>query len=94
MRNKEQEIFTILRLLKKTYPHSPFLRHIADATAEHGNLWGISDKEFATILKDYYKNLTVNTPPPDEEMDKIFKDGNNLSHILDDDNWEDEYGDD
>lgn len=94
MKNKEQEIFSTLKALKKAFPHSPILRHIADATAEHGNLWGISDKEFASLLKEYYEDLLINTPPPDEEIEEIFKDGSNLPHILDDNNWEDGYGDD
>lgn len=84
MKNTHQTtVFNILKTLKKNYPTLPLSRHIVDATSDYNNLWGLSDKELSYALEKYEKELSINQPPSEEEINTIIQEGMDLEHIFD-----------
>ena len=80
-------ILKVLEELKKSHPSYNIGKHISTALDGH-DLWGITDSDFFSALKDYQEELSLDVPHKEEDIDKIIKDGLNLSSVLDDD---DEY---
>ena len=83
-------IIQILKDLHHDFPNQNILRHVADATEEYGNIWGIENKEFLLALQKYKANMYI---PEDTEIEKIIEDGKKLGLKKKDDfevNLEDE----
>ena len=85
MTNYDQIIAT-LKQLKEEFPSYNMGRHLDTALSEYKDVWGITDKELLYALKKYKAQLTLDVPHPEEsEIDKIIKDGLNLTTILQED---------
>lgn len=84
------QIMQLLHELKVLFPTYNVGRHLATATADYGDVWGMTDKEFLFALQKYksqlemdgdYRRHSVDT---EEDIESILRDGENLSHILND----------
>jgi hypothetical protein len=75
-------IISILEELCKTYPSYGLGRHFSTAFSEYTDLWGVTDKELLFALEKYKAELQYDNPPhqtPEEELEKIIKDGLSLN---------------
>jgi hypothetical protein len=84
-----QAIHTLMDL-KKEHPHHTLGQHIATALGDYGDVWSVSDKEFAFALEKYKAELEFNTVS-DEEVDRIMKDAQNLDTLFQEEEEEDGY---
>lgn len=75
------EILTTLQELKKSYPSYSMGKHLSTAFDEYGDIWGLSDKEMLFALTKYKAQMEMDVPheTDEEELDKIIKEGMNLS---------------
>lgn len=75
-KNNYIECIDILKKLKKDYPAQMLAQHIYGATADYGDIWGMTDKEFVFALNKYVTELEFNL---DNETDiaKIIADASN-----------------
>lgn len=92
MRKKDnyRAILELLEELHRDHPSYEFGRHISMAFAEYGDMWGVSDKEALFALQKYKSELEYdgdNIASP-EYVDKILKDAEDLSNILDEEDEE------
>ena len=85
MNNYFKECIKTLNDLKKNYPSFSIARHISTATADYGDIWGMSDKELAHALKKYESELEVDDGYVVDELyvDKVLEEGKDLDRILD-----------
>jgi hypothetical protein len=79
--NHYREILQTLGRLCKAHPTYNIGRHISTAV-DKSELWGVSNKEFLTLLKEYEVSLDMDVNHDDEEIDAIIKDGMNLERTL------------
>jgi len=81
------KVIELLNTLKKEYPDYEISKHIATATVDYNDIWGLSDRELYDLLEKYQFELSCDSGKltPDSEIDKIIKDGLNLNTILDED---------
>ena len=59
MRNYYKESLTLLEKLHKTYPSFSIARNISTATADYGDIWGMTNKEFLFALQKYETELSL-----------------------------------
>lgn len=71
----------LLQELKRTYPTHTLGQHIAMSTSDYGDVWGITDKELLFALEKYKAELDFNIVP-DESVDKIVRDAQDLDKLL------------
>jgi hypothetical protein len=85
-------IITLLKELKKEYPHYNLGRHLSTAFADYGDLWGTSDKELLFALTKYQAEQEMDSINIAEStyVERIYNDGLDLEHILDDEETEEE----
>jgi hypothetical protein len=76
-----------LKTLKKGYPTYEISKHIATATSEYTDIWGLTDRQMYDLLEKYEFNLE-NDHAPMSDVDKIVKDGMNLDTIFEEDDDE------
>ena len=78
--NYYHEITKLLNDLQKEYPTFGIGRHISTATAEYGDLWGISDKEMFHALSKYRTELELDKSnvANDDFVNAIVEDGKKL----------------
>lgn len=77
------EVINILQELNKNFPTYNLGRHLATALDGYGDIWGITDKEFAFALSKYKTEIEMDVPHADEnELEKIIKEGMDLENIL------------
>lgn len=62
--------------LKKDYPNRTIGQHIATATADYGDVWGITDKEFLFALEKYTTELEYNLES-ETSIEKIIANSTN-----------------
>lgn len=74
----------ILTELRKSYPNQTLGQHIGMALSDYRDVSGITDKEFQFALEKYQLELDMNIAP-DIDVEKIYKEGLNLSTVLDED---------
>lgn len=80
--NYYREILQTLGRLCKAHPTYNIGRHISTAV-DKSELWGVSNKEFLTLLKEYEVSLDMDIDhADDEEIDAIIKDGMNLGRLF------------
>jgi hypothetical protein len=73
-------IIHTLQELQTKYPTYTMGMHIATALGDYRDFWGITDKEFLFALEKYKVQLELEAPlAAPEELDKIIKDGMDLS---------------
>lgn len=86
-------ILNVLRELKKQFPSYNLGRHLATALADYGDVWGTSDKEVLYALCKYQTEQEMDGINISESsyVEKIYNDGCNLEHILDDEDGEEEF---
>lgn len=91
--NYYNQAITVLQELHKSYPTYCIGRHISTALADYGDVWGLTDKEVLFALKKYQSELDLNVVP-EEDIDKVVREGMDLDNMtFDDENEEDDYGD-
>lgn len=83
------QILNILSELHRSYPTYNIGRHLSTALEDYGDLWAVSDKEILYALEKYQAELDMNVVP-EEDVEKILKDGYDLDNILKEE--EDDYG--
>jgi hypothetical protein len=84
------QIIKLLYDLKKEYPNYLMGQHISTALGEYGDLWNVTDKEFAFALEKYKTEMEFNIVS-DQEVDKIVKDGQNLDKLFQEEEEQDDY---
>lgn len=79
--NNYNQILNIFQKLHNLYPSYNIGRHIATSLEGYPDIWGLSDKEILYALKKYKAQLELDVPreTDDRELQKIIKDGMNLS---------------
>ena len=91
--NHYNQVINVLQELHKSYPTYCIGRHISTAVADYGDVWGLTDKEFLFALQKYQSELDINTLP-EEDIDKIVREGMDLDNMtFDNEEEEDVYGD-
>ena len=86
------EVINILQELNKNFPTYNLGRHLATALDGYGDIWGITDKEFAFALSKYKTEIEMDIPHADEnELEKIIKEGMDLENILKEEDGDGDY---
>jgi len=86
------EVINILQELNKNFPTYNLGRHLATALDGYGDIWGITDKEFAFALSKYKTEIEMDVPHVDEnELEKIIKEGMDLENILKEEDGDGDY---
>jgi len=86
------EVISILQELNKNFPTYNLGRHLATALDGYGDIWGITDKEFAFALSKYKTEIEMDVPHVDEnELEKIIKEGMDLENILKEEDSDGDY---
>lgn len=86
------EVISILQELNKNFPTYNLGRHLATALDGYGDIWGITDKEFAFALGKYKTEIEMDVPHTDEsELEKIIKEGMDLDNILKEEDSDGDY---
>lgn len=82
---------SLLKELKTRHPSYTLGRHLSTALEEYGDIWGTPDKEILFALTKYKAQLEMDVPQEedDKELEKIIKDGMNLSSVYEEDEEED-----
>lgn len=79
MKTYYKQVLNLLDQLHKEYPEYSIATHISSATAEYGDIWNLSDKDFLVMLKDYKSILPVEPDGSfDKFVDQIEEDGKHL----------------
>ena len=74
-------ILRSLEKLKKLYPTYNMGRHLSTILDEHGDVWGITDKELYKSVEVYSKQMALDIPHEDKEIEQIIKDGMKLDRF-------------
>jgi len=79
------EVLKLLQTLKIEYPQYEISKHMATATSDYQDIWGLTDRQLYDLLDKYQFELSCDSKhlTPESELDKIIKEGMNLSNILD-----------
>jgi len=83
------KITKILNELKRDFPQCNLGKHLATALDEQ-DIWSLSDKDMFSLLEEYASELSMDKPHEDEELEKIIKQGMNLTTLIYDDDDSDE----
>lgn len=84
-----REIIHLLEELHKAYPTYSIGRHVSTAFSDYGDIWGLSDKEFAFALAKYKTQLELGFVPDSEEsLSQIIDDATHLFEPDIDDDYE------
>jgi hypothetical protein len=89
--NYYHKIIINLNKLKDVYPSYNMGRHLSTIIDECGDVWGMTDKELFNSLNRYMKQLALDIPHEEKELDKIIQEGMHLDKILIDDNYQDDF---
>lgn len=88
------QIVEALKDIKSLSPDGPICSHLSVIVEEYGDIWGISDKEFLFALTKYKAQIQMDYPhmeTEEKELQKIIKDGMNLSlSSLQDDDFDEQ----
>lgn len=79
--NYYNQIIDILKELHKYYPQYNMGRHLETALSDYGDVWGLSDKELLYAMNKYKSQLEIDIPH-DDSVDRIIKEGMDLTNIL------------
>jgi hypothetical protein len=83
--NYQNEIFSLLKELKKKYPNFSIGRHISSCIENNEQLWGMTDKELYYQLKRYSLELSIDEKVnANFDIDEIIKDGESMFDEIDD----------
>ncbi len=77
--NYYRQIISTLQSLNKSCPSCNMGKHIATAV-DGEDLWGMTDKEFLKVLKDY--QFESESDVFNGDIEEIIKQGLNLNNIL------------
>ncbi len=80
MKKDYKEVLNILSELHKDYPSYGLARHIATATGDYGDIWGMTDKELLFALTKYQAELALDEDQivSDEYIQQITEDAQHL----------------
>ena len=86
--NYYKSALKVLEQLHKDHPSFSIARHIATATADYGDIWGMSNKEFLFSLEKYQAELELDSDNIANEgyIEQITKDAENLLNNNEDEN--------
>lgn len=90
--NYYKRIVVGLHKLKEHYPSYSMGRHLSTIIDDCGDIWGTSDKELYNALTTYSKQLAIDSPHKEDDLDTIINDGMHLNTLFlqDDTNYEDD----
>lgn len=91
--NHYDNILTVLTELKETFPKYTLASHLATAIDGSKDLWGLTDQDLYNALFEYKLVASLDRQHTTSEIDRIIKDGLNLSTILEDEYEDDLYND-
>lgn len=77
----------LLVQLKKQHPTYTLGQHLSMALGDYGDIWGVTDKEIMFALEKYRAELESNLAP-EEEVDKIIRDAQNLDKLFEEEDYE------
>lgn len=90
MRNNYfKQIIKVLEDLHKEFPSLTLGKHLSTALDGH-NIWGMTDRDILTCLKDYKSELEIDVIH-NESVEDIIKGGMKLNDILEEDSDDEEY---
>lgn len=72
----------LLHRLKDLYPMYTMGRHLSTVLDDCGDVWGLTDKELFAELNEYKRQLEMDKPHDDSEIEIIIKEGMNLNRIF------------
>lgn len=81
------KILEKLKTLKKSYPSYEISKHLATATADYADIWGLTDRQIYDLLEKYEFDLE-NDHAPISDVSKIIKDGLDLENMFKDEDDE------
>lgn len=88
MKTYYKRVLSTLDQLHKDYPSYPLARHISSATADYGDIWGLSDKDLYEALRKYQSIMEIDpNMASDDFVDKIEEDA---QHIFETDYFSEE----
>jgi hypothetical protein len=89
--NYFKECLSVLERLHTAYPSFSVGRHLATATSDYGDVWGMTNKEMFHALQKYEMELTLNksTLKHEEYVQTIIKDAMDMDVLTEE---EDEDG--
>lgn len=85
--NYYQKILKLFHDLKELYPQYTMGRHLSTIIDDYGDVWGASDKDLYNSLNKYSKNLTLDIPHKEEEIERILQEGMHLDTILEEEDY-------
>ncbi len=87
------KVINLLSKLHTKYPTYNLARHISTAVSDYGDIWGMTDRELLFALSKYATTLDMDSSPIEDDayVDRIVKEGMDLSTILNDPEQEEEY---
>lgn len=80
----------LLQELKRQYPTYTLGQHMSTALSDYGDIWGLTDKEIFFALEKYRVELEFNIAP-EEDVDKVVRDAQDLDKLLNEEEEEDGY---
>lgn len=80
MKTDYKKAITLLDQLQKEYPSYTLGRHIASITADYGDVWGMTDKEFVFAITKYKQLLELDGDNlvSDDYVEQIKRDAEHL----------------
>jgi len=87
--NYYSQIIATLNELHKSFPTYNIGKHLSTALDGHGDVWGMSDKEFLYVLTKYRIELDLDGPynSNDQEIESIIKSGMDLDNIFEEEEY-------
>jgi len=82
--NPFKQCLNKLQILQKTYPSQTLGMHLSRAMSDYGDLWGVTDREFLFALERYELEMENNIAS-DNEVERIIKEGQNLTILFQED---------
>lgn len=83
--NPYNQILQILHQLHIDHPTFNLGRHLSTVIDEHGDVWGVTDKELLFSFMKYQTQLEMDshfTTTEEEDIQKILRDGQDIENIL------------
>lgn len=86
------KILTAFHKLKEICPSCSMGRHLSTILDDCGDVWNVTDKELSLIVSKYAKQLTLDKPHNEQDINRIIDEGLHLNKILLEESYND--GDD
>lgn len=80
--NYYKRIVVGLHHLKERYPSYSMGKHLSTIIDDCGDIWGTTDKELYNALTTYSKQLAIDVPHEDNDLDTIINEGLHLNTLF------------